>query len=440
MRTKAWSGIGAVLAVVIAAAAVFWAKEWMDRGKADAVLIADPVHLNVMVVNYSEKSFDKLTADFKREYGEGLREAFPHLTLEFKESRVQDLTADDYADQIMTELEEQQADLLFVPIDPTGELFDRLTAQGKLHDLSLFPGDRSSWHLPPGTLKKLDDGTGEWHYLAMSMITAALVYNPELFDLHHVPYPRDDMTWSDVFELAKQFPPGVAGLELPLPDAWTVAERIAYTERLAYADPVQNRVLVDSPEWKNVIRMAADGLIGGYVRPDMSFSLFTSGQAAMALVSYPMLQSSMKQSGSAVEWRSVTEPVSAEARGQTSAYTLTDMWAIMQNSREPDAAWELLRYLFRDNSAAKWKSIFADIMLTNTKVMAQFESADKIEAFYKLLPREDAVPDISRERAAGLGLLFREEMNRIVSGEVTADEGIRSMVNAGNELLLSGGG
>lgn len=435
---RAWVKVVAVAVpvVVVIAAALFFMKDKFGFGKADVALSVEPVELHVMAV-LNSMSFERFEAGFEREFGAELREAYPNLTIRFSEALVPDWSAADVKEQILRELENRRADLLYMEIDPTDEVLDWLAAQGALFNLDLFPGDKT-WNMSPGTLRKLDGGTDERHELAMSMTTFALIYNPALFDQYNIPYPKDGMTWPELFELAKRFPSG-AGLELPVPDAWYLAERLALTEGLPYADPDRNLVLIGSPEWRDVIRVAAEVAREGYVRQDVMYGAFTTGQAAMALAPYPRLRGLLQESGGGVDWRSVTEPVSAAGSGTASAYTLSHQWAIAQGSRHPDAAWELLAWLFRDESAVKWKSVFPDIMLTNAKAMEWFEPAERIEAFYKLPPRTHGPRDVSLMTRGMLSELFREEMNRIVSEEIPLDEGVRRMENAGNQLLFSGG-
>ncbi|MBE3595768.1 MAG: carbohydrate ABC transporter substrate-binding protein [Hydrogenibacillus sp.] len=63
-----------------------------------------------------------------------------------------------------------------------------------------FPLDR----LAPGLVESLRErGKGELYGLAPRYSSSALAYNKDHFDAHQLPYPTDDMTWDELFDLAE---------------------------------------------------------------------------------------------------------------------------------------------------------------------------------------------------------------------------------------------
>src|SRR5690606_21413633 len=49
-------------------------------------------------------------------------------------------------------------------------------------------------------------GSGILYGIPTSISSQVIFYNKDVFDAHNVPYPTDNMTWSEVFTLANMFP------------------------------------------------------------------------------------------------------------------------------------------------------------------------------------------------------------------------------------------
>jgi len=102
-------------------------------------------------------------------------------------------------------LETHKPDVMFLSEND----YDRLAQSGKLFELdTVIEQDRFELEgIHPAILKRLrEPGGGKLYGLSPEFASSGLYYNIDLFQKHGVEFPRDSMTWDEVFELAKRFP------------------------------------------------------------------------------------------------------------------------------------------------------------------------------------------------------------------------------------------
>ncbi|CAG7625070.1 ABC transporter substrate-binding protein [Paenibacillus allorhizosphaerae] len=81
---------------------------------------------------------------------------------------------------------------------------------------------------------------------------AALYYNKDIFDKFGVPYPKDGMTWDDVYELARKVTRNEDNVQYRGLEP-NYIERPASQLSLPYVDPKTNKSLLNTEPWKRVL-------------------------------------------------------------------------------------------------------------------------------------------------------------------------------------------
>lgn len=141
-----------------------------------------------LTINYpSEQQFYQMYAhDFEKKY--------PHITIK--------VVNQDMNEQSV----EPSTDVIF--IDQL-HVYNRLVEEGNLINLesnihkTAFPISELSPIVVNSLRSEVD---GEIYGLSPSFISHALYYNRELFEKSGVPFPKNQMTWKEIFDLAKRFP------------------------------------------------------------------------------------------------------------------------------------------------------------------------------------------------------------------------------------------
>ncbi|WP_282936174.1 extracellular solute-binding protein [Paenibacillus sp. RC67] len=85
---------------------------------------------------------------------------------------------------------------------------------------------------------------------------SALYYNKEIFDKFGVPYPKDGMTWDDVYGLSQKLTKLDNGIQYRGLEP-NVTERMASQLSLPFVDPKTNKSLLNTDQWQKVLSNAA---------------------------------------------------------------------------------------------------------------------------------------------------------------------------------------
>ncbi|TVY09457.1 ABC transporter substrate-binding protein [Paenibacillus cremeus] len=83
----------------------------------------------------------------------------------------------------------------------------------------------------------------------------ATFYNKDIFDRFGVPYPKDGMTWDEVYELAKKLTKNEGGVQYKGLDFQTL-HSLASPLQLVTVDPTTMKAAVNSPGWANIFDLA----------------------------------------------------------------------------------------------------------------------------------------------------------------------------------------
>jgi multiple sugar transport system substrate-binding protein len=110
--------------------------------------------------------------------------------------------------------------------------------------------------IEPGVLEavKAQGKNGEIYLLPYTTIGYALYYNKDIFDKFGVAYPRDDMSWDEIIELARKVTRNSDGIQykgLTFQDVNNLASPLS----LNFVDIKTNKASVDSDGWKRAFEL-----------------------------------------------------------------------------------------------------------------------------------------------------------------------------------------
>jgi multiple sugar transport system substrate-binding protein len=266
---------------------------------------------------------------------------------------------------------------------------------------------------------------GQLYALTPTFSSSALIYNKQMFiDAGVTDMPTDNMTWDQVFDLAKRLSVGEGkdhkyGFSF---NSQSFGGDFFYSMQ-AYTQPLQLRMYddlgekmtVDTPEWESAIttinqlqkdkvmpsnnmndiermKMASGESSDGQPQGPFAYDDFMSGRVAMTIMNYGQLSQIINANKSAdtikgytkIDWDVVTMPSHPSAPGVVANIGFNNLMAINAKSSNLDNAWKFLEF----SNGEKWaqlKSHSTYQMVARKKYITPKEGADfHIEAFYNI--------------------------------------------------------
>lgn len=225
---------------------------------------------------------------------------------------------------------------------------------GNFADLSAYV-ERDGLMLEDILVPGLDVGNvhnGYREALPFTGNSMVIAYNKDLFDAMGVAYPTADWTWEDFFAICDALTTGEgAAKQYAICDHWATRLLASYAAGGQLYDLTQTPAVMTATDPKTVegVKMFTDLISAGYMPDNLasqalpSEARFFAGMAGMIFFFTWDTQNFVNSIDGAFAWDVAEIPSNADG----SKYTLswTTGYAINQASANPDAAWEVLKFL-----------------------------------------------------------------------------------------------
>lgn len=242
----------------------------------------------------------------------------------------------------------------------------------------------------PEVLKTMTDTLGRKELIGIPWYNQgwALMYNKDLFDKTATPYPKDDLAWEDIRDIAARFnrtEGGVSYYGLSPGDVF----RGAYQLRLPWVDEKTNKSMMLAPGWKEVYELYASlHQTGGLVpKGSNSYEMFQKGHIAMFAISATRTRAMRTVPG--INWDVATYPQMKSVPGYGHQVD-PSVLLIPKGAKNRDAAFKVISVVLseevqRDLSHNVWVSVLDNNAIQN-EFGKQFPdlSAKNMVAFTKL--------------------------------------------------------
>ncbi|GAA4866332.1 hypothetical protein GCM10023310_52430 [Paenibacillus vulneris] len=311
-----------------------------DSGKAKEPQNREPVEL----VFSSE--LGKTPEDFEKEIGDPIRKKFPWITVKYiergKGSNLEDLVTAGTT-----------PDIFWYVYNRFPNLIQGLGLEYDMSDL-IKKYNYDTNRLDPASLKALDQYTGGKGVYGLPFVasTSVMYYNKDVFDKFGMPYPKDGMTWDEVYELAKKMTREIDGTKyrgLSTFHGYLLREN---PYGLRPLDPVTGKASLNTEEWKKLYQnLARIYQIPGNNRPNSratnpELQAFAKEQTiAMAVINNDLNHVKLIPEG--MNWDVVSMPTFAD-KPKVADQPSPWMYSIMKTSQHKEAAFEVLAYLTSD--------------------------------------------------------------------------------------------
>jgi len=265
-------------------------------------------------------------------------------------------------------------------------------------------------------------GNGTLYALAPMFYSSAVIYNKKPFLDQGVEFPTDNMTWQDMFDLARRvtveddqnpvYGFSFTNYESGLSSLFYYMTSYVLPLGMNFVDPDSLQMTVNTPKWQEVWTTFTD-LYKEKVfpqEPDYSiprdgvydWDLFLSGKAAMAIVPYSYLYQVTEANRNAdlvenyepIDWDVVTMPTHPEAPGIGSNVYYQGIFAINANAENIDDAWEFIKFIMGEDYA-RVKSRSTYNLLSRQDYIRPIDGVEyNHDAFLTLSPPESTDGDL----------------------------------------------
>lgn len=284
--------------------------------------------------------------------------------------------------------------------------------------------------------------------------TVVFYYNKDAFKKAGLDPEKPPKTWEELAEVGQKLK--AAGQECGYTTSWpswTQLETLSAWHNVPYATEdngfggVNARLAIDTPlhvrHLDNLAKLSKEGIFMYGGRGDQPNSLFIGGKCAMITGSSGMRANIAKNAK--FEFGTSTLPYYADVAGapQNTIIGGASLWVFDKKSPEVyKGVNEFFHFLASPEVAARWHQQTGYVPVT----VAAYEQTKK-SGFYDKNPGTEVgvnqlnVETTAQSRGLRLGFLpqIREiedqEIERIMAGKTSAEEGVKNMVKRGDELL-----
>jgi multiple sugar transport system substrate-binding protein len=314
-----------------------------------------------------------------------------------------------------------------------------------------------------------DAGDGNSLYaLAPTFQSQALFYNKDLFDQFAVPYPMDNMTWTQVADLARQFPSDGEGADR-IHGLWGRETANIHHFLYSFAAPLGltlfdesgKEMTVNTPQWESTlsryIDLFSDGTISSPPRHDgepgkeydweqerFYWEAFHLGKAAMGIMqSYEMREINNRRmydtEAPHFDWDVVTVPVQEEAPGIGGNIGMSGLMAINRNAQNTDLAWDFIAFangeeMLKIKSRNSWEFVSKKSLIDNRGE----EGPANMAAFYTLKPAKNTMNFNFNNNNENIWQVFSicdQQFQELLKGNITVQKALDEMQLKGQEIL-----
>ncbi|MGP0587674.1 ABC transporter substrate-binding protein [Paenibacillus timonensis] len=315
-----------------------------------------------------------------------------------------------------------------------------------------------------------DLGEGSLYALTPSFSSSALFYNKKMFTDAGVEPPTDNMTWDDVFNLARRLAKGegkerVYGFSFNRyvgnDPFWDMQYSYVNSLQLKTFDDKAETMTVNTPQWtkvwETISKLSKDKVIpdntsnpmDGSDWSSISSDLFLSGKVAMTIgesyyineISDANNNASKIKNFKSVDWDVVTLPSHPEKPGVGGNIWLSNTFAINSAAPNADTAWDFIKFINGEDWAKlKSRSNSYEMLARKSYIKPKSGLDYNIQAFYLLKPTPPNDPKQDKLMSEKPGLYSvtdsgRKFFQEVLENKKTPAEALKEWEEKGNKML-----
>ncbi|WP_235847601.1 ABC transporter substrate-binding protein [Paenibacillus tuaregi] len=313
-------------------------------------------------------------------------------------------------------------------------------------------------------------GNNNIYAFSPTFSSSALFYNKDIFKKAGVEMPKDDMTYDEVFNLARRVAKGqgkdrVYGFSFNRYNGSTAYDDLSrYSDalQLKYFDAKAEKMTMNTPQWEKLLSTIAqlrkDKILfesqqnnqQNQVYNPVESDTFMSGKTAMVIGDVNLVNELKSLSDAAktnkkiksFDWDVVTVPTHPEKPGIGGDVYLSNTMAINATAPNPETAWDFIKFL----NGPEWAKIKArsttyDMVSRKSFIKPLNGMNYNVAAFYKLKP----VPPLSsndeklytdKPGLYSVRYVGQTIIQDVIDNKKTPKEALQAWETKGNQMLL----
>lgn len=358
---KTIAGCACLLALMAAAGCSSGTKEAGDQ-KGSAPQAEKPPE--PVTVKYAMSSSLITPEDFEKFVKVPVSKKYPHITVERIDFSAKGTTLTDLV--AAREIPDIYGN---GPLDLAQ--YSELGLEGSIEDL-IKANKFDISRIKPEILNTIKDTTGRKDLIGLPLYNQAfaLFYNKDLFDKTATAYPKDNMTWEDIRDLAVKFRRDEGGIAYYGLYADNIF-RGAYQLSLPWVDVQANKSMLQSSGWKELFELweSVYKIPGFTPKGSDNLGLFTKGSLAMIASSATRARSMRTIQG--LNWDIVTYPQNKKAPGF--GHRVDPHFLMIPNgAKQRDAAFKVISVMLSDEVQLDMSRNLWMSALTNQSIHNEF--------------------------------------------------------------------
>lgn len=364
---------------------------------------------------------------FNERFGDAMRKKFPEYTIEYIQSGKGAQLADLMAAG-------QQIDVFWQAVDVTIQQMQEFKLEYdmsdliKKHGLNLSTLEQSSID----AIRSLSGG--KMYALPLVINTAALYYNKDLFDKFGVAYPKDNMTWDQVIELAKRMfrtdgGQQYFGLGTSINHNFSLnPQSVAYVDR-----KTEKPTILTDTKWKTIYETMVEAYksTGGTAKGPTNFVqekniAMTEGLANLFL----------NMDMTTMNWDMITYPTYKEAPGKAPQPYPT-LFGVTSTSKFKDEAFKVLQHMLTEQEQLSLSERAIIPVLQKDNVIKAFGTKSKYQGknFQSILSRKfSPMPDKTKYDSKAQPI-YNKYVTNIAKGEMDLNTAFRQIDEEMNKMI-----
>ncbi|MCD1261658.1 sugar ABC transporter substrate-binding protein [Paenibacillus athensensis] len=313
-------------------------------------------------------------------------------------------------------------------------------------------------------------GNGKLYALAPTFSSSALIYNKKLFTDAGANFPKDDMTWDEVFDLAKLVAKGEGDSRINGFSFSTSSQMDLFYGMQTYTAPLElkmfdengEKMTVDTDQWEQVwsklAQLQKDNVFPEIFDPSkpmdrkidqdnpFAYDDFMSGRLAMGIVGYGQISQLINANKNAanykgytpIEWDVVTMPSHESAKGVGGSIYMNGIMGINVKAQNQDDAWKFIKFI-NGEEWARLKSHSSYNLVARKKYLQPKDGEDfHMEAFYNVLPAPSTdntklyreLPNLYQVQEIG-----RQQFQNVLQGKTAVRDALKEWQTQGDAML-----
>lgn len=299
----------------------------------------------------------------------------------------------------------------------------------------------------PAIIDFLKDEQGKIHGLTPTFVGDALYYNKSLFDNYRIQYPKDFITWGEVFELAHRFPvskddqtPQFGFYHKEAANPFMMALTIGEGSGLSFYG--HEKFTLNTPSWDKIFNevtscfKAQNCFDPNQAEQTESQTLesaqkesnpFLSGNIAMAGADSNLYRILEEKKDNDFEWGIATLPVSADNPNMANGIAINEIFSIPSNNKDTEGAWEFIKYV----SGNDYARLLPQINNIDLPARVNEDQEEQIKAFYRIERVNNTLVNDLRElppeMLPKIDEISQKYMSEILSDQSTVTESLQRM-------------